>query len=69
MYLSQLLTAAGSIYRIRPIAQLHEKEEKQHDEIKEMKRQIGIGDDIIQKEDEDMGFTEVSLKIVERILT
>ena len=44
------------------IAQLQEKEEKQHDEIKEMKRQIGIGDDIIQKEDEDMGFTEVSLK-------
>ena len=44
------------------VAQLQEKEEKQHDEIKEMKRQIGIGDDIIQKEDEDMGFTEVSLK-------
>ena len=43
-------------------AQLQEKEEKQHDEIKEMKRQIRILDDIIQKEDEDMGFTEVSRK-------
>ena len=44
------------------IAQLQEKEEKQHDEIKEMKRQIRIRDDTIQKEDEDMGFTEVSQK-------
>ena len=44
------------------IAQLQEKEEKQHDEIKELKRQIRIRDDIIQKEDEDMGLPEVSRK-------
>ena len=42
------------------IAQLHEKEEKQHEEIKELKRQISIRDDIIQKEGVDSEFTDVS---------
>ena len=40
--------------------QFQEKKEKQHDELKELKRQISIRDDIIQKECEDMGYTQVS---------
>ena len=40
--------------------QLQEKEDKQEEEIKELKRQINIRDDIIQKENEDIRFTEAS---------
>ena len=40
--------------------QLQEKEDKQEEEIKELKRQINIRDVIIQKENEDIRFTEVS---------